>query len=1200
MKYKLSFIFCRQPIFLLSFFMGLFFSLSHLQGQPVGRTQAVPINSFLNGIFPAETPGTAQGDARYEVENAFPKLTFIDPVKMLEMPGNRFMIIGKSGHVWMFDNRPDVSVKIQLLNLKSQVAIGEDGGMLGGALHPEFGQSGSPNEGYFYLWYRYTPRKGTNGDFGYMRLSRFTFDKEDERVDPQSEYVLIQQFDRHDWHNGGDMFFGPKGFLHIAVGDEGGARDQFNVTQQIDKWLFSGVLRIDVDEQGGAISHPIRRHPRNQTNPPSGWPDSYTQGYYIPNDNPWQNESGNILEEFWAVGLRSPHRMTYDEETGDIWVGDVGQNQQEEVSIVKKEDNLQWPYKEGTANGFKSKPSNLIGRDKAPIFSYGRGEGQSVIGGYMYRGDKYPELKGKYIYADHETQNVSIFTPNENKTGGRKEFLLNIPIEGVSNKDGISSFALDQAATIYILDLFGTDRDGAKVRKLVRKGGSIPDPPRRLSDLEVFTNMEELTPANYLLPYEINAPFWSDGALKKRWIILPNDGSYDSENEQIEFSRTGNWDFPSGTVLIKHFDLPLDRRDLSKTRKLETRFFIYSDEEEAYGLTYRWNDEGTEAFLLTDGESESFTVLNESGQEETQTWLFPARQQCMSCHNQNAGYVLGVRTRQINGSALYPTTQIEAHQLETWDFLGIFGESLGNLAHLEKNDPLLQTQNSLEFRVRSYLDANCSYCHQPGGVSGAFDARGVTPLYEQNLIHTTVISNSSPPGAQILIPGNPENSHLWVRSTTAGTNAMPPVGRNVIDAPYITQLSEWITELDPSLPANISEGWYLLAANEDSLVLGLESQTGSEGANIGLDDFSNQSSQIWFLQHRGNRKISLRARHSNQEIAYRDMESSEGSQVVQEKDRALQDQYWYPFRVEDDQYVLRNVYNGLYLGTGTNGQLSLWVGSLSTATRWRLLPYQDTQVSSCLEPSTSFLSDLDWLGEAENGWGPVERDLSNGETEPEDGRTLQINGTAYEKGLGVHAYSELRYALDEKYDVFTSEIGVDDETCGGASVQFEVFVDELLVYTSPLMRKGENALHIEVPVSGAQELRLVVNNGSPALAENSKSCDHANWANARLLSCLQPEVPEDTTDISVSLDTEILPSVRIYPNPASERIQVSWDQGQVQGEVHVELISLDGKGVLRQDSNQPVELSVGTLSRGLYILQVMQGDKAYRSKVLLQ
>ena len=366
-----------------------------LKGQSIGRSMPVAKGAFLDNVFPTQPPTPSQGDVSYTVENAFPNLDFTDPVKMLEMPDNRWMLIGKSGHVWIFENRSGVSSKIQVLNLKDQVVIGGDGGMLGGALHPDFGKLSSPNRGYFYLWYRYTPQKGSHGDFGYLRLSRFTYDEESNQVDKNSEFVLIQQFDRHDWHNGGDMFFGPSGFLYVAVGDEGGARDQFNVTQQIDKWLFGGVLRIDVDKRGGSISHPIRRQPQNQANPPSGWPNSFTQGYYIPNDNPWNDTNGETLEEFYAIGLRSPHRMTYDEATGDIWIGDIGQNRQEEISLVAKGDNLQWPYREGNLEGFRDKPNELIGIDKPPIYTYARQTGASVIGGYLYRGNKFPELQGK-------------------------------------------------------------------------------------------------------------------------------------------------------------------------------------------------------------------------------------------------------------------------------------------------------------------------------------------------------------------------------------------------------------------------------------------------------------------------------------------------------------------------------------------------------------------------------------------------------------------------------------------------------------------------------------------------------------------------------------------------------------------------------------------------------------------------------------
>ena len=212
-----------------------------------------------------------------------------------------------------------------------------------------------------------------------MRLSRFHVPDGATVANPASEVVLINQYDRHMWHNGGNMFFGPDGFLYIPFGDEGGIADEFNQAQRMNGGLFSGVLRIDVD-CNPTRSHPIRRQPRSPPNSPA----SYSANYYIPNDNPWLDPGGSILEEFWAVGLRSPHRMTYDAISGQIWLGDIGQNNREEINLIERGANYQWAYREGAFPGFFPQPSPLIGTDKPPIYDYGRGNGDTcVIGGYV-------------------------------------------------------------------------------------------------------------------------------------------------------------------------------------------------------------------------------------------------------------------------------------------------------------------------------------------------------------------------------------------------------------------------------------------------------------------------------------------------------------------------------------------------------------------------------------------------------------------------------------------------------------------------------------------------------------------------------------------------------------------------------------------------------------------------------------------------
>jgi len=279
-----------------------------------------------------------------------------------------------------------------------------------------------------------------------VRLSRFTINATLDWIDPASEFVLIQQYDRHGWHNGGGMFFGPDGFLYLTSGDEGGSNDQYESGQKIDLGLFGGVLRIDVD-QNPALGHPIRRQPQNPADPPAGWPDSFSQGYFIPDDNPWLDLGGSILEEFWAIGLRSPHRMTHDPVTDTVWIGDVGQGSREEISVAYAGANLQWPYREGSIAGPKAMPDPLIGIDQPPVYDYPRNTGVCVIGGFVYRGAKWAaDLEGKYIFGDHGVRNVWTLTP-----GGAPliDFVVNVPSGGTGSKNGIAWFCANPTSPSF-------------------------------------------------------------------------------------------------------------------------------------------------------------------------------------------------------------------------------------------------------------------------------------------------------------------------------------------------------------------------------------------------------------------------------------------------------------------------------------------------------------------------------------------------------------------------------------------------------------------------------------------------------------------------------------------------------------------------------------------------------------------------------
>ncbi|MBL9153438.1 MAG: PQQ-dependent sugar dehydrogenase [Verrucomicrobiales bacterium] len=755
--------------------------------QTGGLNSAQPIGKFLNGALPPEKPRPSTGSWR--LVNAFPSLTFIDPVQMLPVPfSDRLMVVEKAGRLTVFQNDPAVTTKTVLIDIRSKVESSHDSGMLGMAFHPDFGRAGSPNRQYLYVYYRYTLNKSLS-DPGYLRLSRFTWDGVSSTIAATSEEVLIQQYDRHNWHNGGGLFFGADGFLYVSVGDEGGANDQYNSGQRRDTGLLAGVLRIDVDKNA-TRSHPIRRQPRNPTTPPSGWPNSFSQGYYIPNDNPWQSTDGSQLEEFWAIGLRSPHRMTLDPATNDVWVGDIGQGTMEEVSLITKAANLQWPYREGTVAGPKSKPSPLLGTDQAPVHAYGRTTGTCVIGGYVYRGALHPDLTGKYIFGDHGTGDIWSLTRN---TNGSVQVtpLVTLVRHGAGPKNGLSSFGIDATGEIYALSLAGTDLDGGRIYRLEKSTSGVPEPPKLLSQTTAFTDLASLTPSAGVMPYDVIQPLWSDGSDKKRWIALPNDGNPDTAAEKIGWSETGNWQFPLGTVLIKHFEVP--------GRRLETRFFVRGNDGAWFGFTYRWRPDGTEADLLPAAPlDETFTANG-----KTWTWHFPGRAECASCHTDAAGIVLGLKARHLNRDLLYPATGRTANQIVTLNRLGFFTPavneaSLSSILTAARQD---DTTASLEHRARSYLDINCSQCHQPAStVQTRFDARLVTPPWYQNFINVTPNIDIGVTGARIVKPGSVDLSvvHRRVGSLTTGL-AMPPIAKNVVDTAGMQLLTDWINSLDPAI-----------------------------------------------------------------------------------------------------------------------------------------------------------------------------------------------------------------------------------------------------------------------------------------------------------------------------------------------------------------------------------------------------------------
>jgi uncharacterized repeat protein (TIGR03806 family) len=326
----------------------------------------------------------------------------------------------------------------------------------------------------------------------------------------------------------------------------------------------------------------------------------------------------------------------------------------------------------------------------------------------------------------------------------------------------------------------------------------------------LFQDLDELTPQRGVIPYDVNSPLWSDGAQKRRWMMLPGDGKDpDPAADRIEFVPAGNWAFPPGTVFAKHFELPIDERDPSVVKRLETRLLVSQTDGGAYGVTYKWNEAGTDAELLSGASQEDISIVSADGTTRTQKWQYPSRENCMVCHNRQAGYVLGVNARQLNRDYHYPGTSVVTNQLREWSRVGMFTRQVAEdeIADTPRLAAIDDPHAALEHRVRSYLDANCSHCHRPGGVRANFDARFDTPLERQNLINGPLATPVAVRGAAVVRPGDPSRSQVVQRMLDATLPSpgmleplkpMPALGVLQRDHRAIRALCEWIDSLPPS------------------------------------------------------------------------------------------------------------------------------------------------------------------------------------------------------------------------------------------------------------------------------------------------------------------------------------------------------------------------------------------------------------------
>jgi uncharacterized repeat protein (TIGR03806 family) len=676
--------------------------------------------SLANAVAPEAPTAT--------VVDAFPGApAFVQPTKLVESPGDpgRWFVLEKTGRIRAFRGTAPGTVTTWL-DFSARVNTASEGGLLGLAFHPAY-----PSVRQVFVTY-------TAGSPMQLVLARLTLDQVTAPV-TVAEQVLLRIDKAYNNHNGGDLAFGPDGYLYVSVGDGGGSGDPGNHAQNPAR-LLGKVLRLDVTSASGAAA------------------------YGIPADNPWAGNArcgaganAAACPEIFALGLRNPWRFAFDAATGALWAADVGQNAREEINVIVRGGNYGWRCREGAA-AYNTSGCPTAGF-AAPVHDYPHGDGNgSVTGGFVYRGTALPGLAGRYLFADYLSGRI--WALRETAAGYVADELADTPL-------GIVALVPSLTGEPYVVD-----HAGGRLYRLATGGTPQTDPvPDDLAATGCMAAANPQQPAPGLIGYSVNAPFWSDGADKERYLALP-DGTW------MTADATGRIAFPSGAVLVKTMRLA--------GQPVETRLLMNHPDTGWAGYTYEWSADGTRATRVRGGKTRFI-----AGQD----WIYPSEGQCFQCHTAAAGIVLGPEVAQLNRPHYYPATGRTANQLDTLARVGMLAGVAPATTLMPLPDPAV-AYHTLEQRARAYLHANCANCHRPAGPTpSAMDLRYQAPLAIGTTRTCNVMPQSGDLGianARLVAPGDPARSILLQRVTRRDAHGMPPLGSSLADAAGAALLRDWI------------------------------------------------------------------------------------------------------------------------------------------------------------------------------------------------------------------------------------------------------------------------------------------------------------------------------------------------------------------------------------------------------------------------
>lgn len=719
--------------------------------KPFGIEKRVPWST-------SKMVGTPEPPSPYLLERVFPQLIFKNPVELLPVPGtDRMLVVEVDGRILSFSQSSDSAEPDLALDIREDIRGATRS--YGFVFHPDF-----KNNRQCFICYITKA-----GDPIGTRVSRFQVTSVDPlKIDAASEQQIITW--QAGGHNGGSLQFGPDdGLLYISTGD--GAPPfppDPNGTGQDISDLLGSILRIDVDQQ------------------------TSDRPYSIPKDNPFVG-TADARGEIWTYGHRNPWRMAFDQVTGHLWVGDVGWEMWEMVYRVQRGANYGWSILEhiqAVNPDFPRGPTPIV----PPTAAHSHTESRSMTGGYVYRGNRLPDLVGTYVYGDYVTGRIWGLDGDASDPGE--------PVELLSTSIQIICFGQNHDRELYVVGYDGS------INRLISNpdAGTVSAFPQKLSETGLFSSVESLELAPGVLPYDVNAAPWADGTTAERFLALPGSATIDVHeiNNVQKGNLKGEWSFPDGSVLGKTILLETSS-GFAIQKRLETQI-LHRHKGEWRAYSYHWNADQTDA-VLSDGKAidRSFTVPSSSSSSgySSQTWHFASRTECLLCHTSRGGSVYGFQPEQLNRTFDYG--KATDNQLRTLAHLGIFEKPIGKspsatqvaLDQLEQMASPDDASADLTQRVRSYLHVNCSHCHQRGGGgTAAIEVVHGIPFEKTRLVSRPTQGSFGIVDPWVVAPGDPDRSILLYRMSKVGRGRMPHFGSRVIDDQGLAMLREWITQLD--------------------------------------------------------------------------------------------------------------------------------------------------------------------------------------------------------------------------------------------------------------------------------------------------------------------------------------------------------------------------------------------------------------------